>query len=638
MPERDDYLPIEAYGAIGNLRTVALIGRNGSIDWCCLPELDAPSVFGALLDHRRGGRFRVTALGAAEGAQRYRSGTNVLETVFDAEGGRLVLTDFMPLHGDIRQGGRPPTAPELHRLLHCEAGTVEIEIEWAPRFDYARHPPRMREAAGGWVAEAGGTQLTLTADPGISGEVRSDGFGPVLVARLRLDAGEQLALVCRLGAVTHRYGQAAVREALAHTETAWREWAHTCAEGEVCTFGGPYHALVVRSGLALKLLTHPGTGAIAAAATTSLPEEVGGVRNWDYRFSWIRDAAFTAQALFSLGHRAEALGFLRWCAEVAAARGERDWGLQIMYGLHGERELPEAELPHLEGYRGSRPVRVGNGAATQTQHDIYGELLGAAYEYTRLGGTLEPGLAGFLARVADRACEVWREPDYGIWEVRGGPRHFVYSKLMVWVALDRAVRLAQRYGLKGDLARWRRERSAVRNAILTQGYDAGVGAFVQDFGSTALDAANLLLPVVEFLPFDDPRVQSTIDRTRERLMENGLVYRYLADDGLPGGEGGFLLTTFWMVDALALSGRTGEASELLQELARRASPLGLYAEEVDPRSGGFLGNFPQAFSHVGLINSTLYLARTEGRVAPAPAPIGSRLHAAETGHHSRAAG
>jgi GH15 family glucan-1,4-alpha-glucosidase len=282
-------------------------------------------------------------------------------------------------------------------------------------------------------------------------------------------------------------------------------------------------------------------------------------------------------------------------------------------------------------------VRIGNGAAKQRQLDIYGELLGSAYEFLRLGGTLDPPLMGFLSAVAERACMAWREPDYGIWEVRGGPRHFVYSKVMCWVALDRAVRMAERFGLPGRVGMWRRQREAVRRAILSEGFDRKVGAFVQSFGSTTLDAANLLIPVVEFLPFDDPRVQSTIDRTLERLTVDGLVYRYVADDGLPGGEGAFGLTTFWMVDALTLSGRVAEAQEMFFGMAGRANHLGLYSEEIDPRTGAFLGNFPQAFTHIGFLNSALYLSRAEGRLAPAPAPIGSREHGREAGHDTGAA-
>lgn len=548
MPERtaDGYLPIEHYGAIGNLRTVALVGLDGSIDWCCLPELDRPSVFGAILDSKRGGHFRVAPVGQWRSQQRYLENTNVLETIFEAERGRLSVTDFMPLYGSILGADDPHTAPEIYRILRCEQGEVEVAVEWVPRFDYARATPRIRPVKDGFAADADGQSLTLGGLPADAVEIAGGESGPILRARFELSAGDHLALVTRYGLPEARAELGQSLSVLETTVQAWREWAHHCERPEECAFAGAWHPQVMRSGLALKLLTHPDTGAIAAAATTSLPEDIGGVRNWDYRFTWIRDAAFTSQALFALGHRAEALDFLNWAHRVCMAKGEGPSGLQIMYGLHGEKELPEFDLEHLEGYRGSRPVRIGNGAAKQKQLDIFGELLGSAYELVRFGARLDPSLMAFLSRVADRACDAWQEPDYGIWEVRGGPRHFVYSKVMIWVALDRAVRMAERWGLPGRVGMWRQHREAVREEVLAKGYDRKVGAFVQSFGSKALDASNLLIPVLEFLPFDDPRVQGTIDRTLEQLTENELVYRYRADDGLPGGEGAFGLTTFWM--------------------------------------------------------------------------------------------
>lgn len=623
------YLPIEDYGVIGNLRTVALVGRDGAIDWCCLPDLDGASVFGALLDARRGGRFRIRPAGTWTSRQRYLGETNVLETAFEAAGGRLLLTDFMPLTGSIVGSGHPPATPELYRLVHCPEGTVEVEVEWSPRFDYARATTRVERHDGGFVAYAGAERMALGGLGADGTDVRGVDGRPVLRARFRLSAGMSMALVARYNTETCRCDPAEARAALDETLAAWDEWAHHCVEGQACAFAGPRHAQVVRSGLVLKLLTHPGTGAIAAAATTSLPEEIGGVRNWDYRYSWIRDAAFTGQALVSLGHRAEALDFLRWAQHVSRAEGGADRELRILYGLHEDTRLDEVELKHLSGYRGSRPVRIGNGAADQRQLDIYGELLGSAHEFLRLGGRLELASLRFLSGVADRAASLWREPDYGIWEVRGGPRHFVYSKVMCWVALDRAVRIAEQWGMPGRVQWWRRERDAVRRAVLAEGYDSTVGAFVQSFGSTALDASNLLLPVVEFLPFDDARVQATIDRTLAELTNDGLVYRYRAEDGLPGGEGAFVLCTFWMADALALSGRLAEARDIFTGIADRANHLGLFAEEVDPHTGAFLGNFPQAFSHVGLINSALYLARAEERSAAVRAPGGSEAHAPE---------
>ena len=648
------YKPIADYGAIGNLRTVALVGLDGSIDWCCLPNLDAPSVFGAILDVRKGGRFRVSPVKYKRSTQRYLGNTNVLETSFTSsksedEAGTLTLTDFMPLRGSIVGAGNPDTSPMLLRLLECKEGEVEVALEWSPRFDYARANTFIERTEKGALARAGDESdetnsevMVLAGLPDTVSEVAvtDDGHGPVFRARFTLRAGERVALENHYGVTEVETDLSECDALLQETVAAWRGWVHSCSDNPGgCAFGGPWHDLLIRSGLVLKLLTHPDTGAIAAAPTTSLPEDVGGVRNWDYRFSWIRDAAFTAQALFSLGHHAEALDFVNFVHRVAKAGGDHPLQLQIMYGLHGETDLHEKTLPHLEGYRGSRPVRIGNGAAKQRQHDIYGELLGSAYELVRLGGRLEPDLMAFLGAVATKACRVWREPDAGIWEVRGGPQHFVYSKVMVWVALDRAVHMAERYGLPGPVETWRETREAVREAVLEEGYDPEVGAFVQAFGSKALDAANLLIPVVEFLPFNDPRVQGTIDRTLERLTHNGVVHRYLTshtDDGLSGGEGGFGLTTFWLVDALALSGRLDEAHSLFEGMVKRANHLGLYAEEFDPHTGAFLGNFPQGFSHIGFVNSALYLARAEGRHAPAPAPVGSLEHGAEAGRDTGA--
>jgi GH15 family glucan-1,4-alpha-glucosidase len=629
------YLPIGDHGVIGNLRTAALVGMDGAIDWLCLPELDAPSVFASILDHRRGGRFCISPAGWTRSGQRYLEGTNVLETVFEAPGGVLSVTDLMPLSGDISGAHKVRTRPELLRLLACTAGEVRVRVEWSPRFDYARAPTRIEHRGRKWIAEGGGGRLLLAGLAG-DGWVEETELGPVLRAEMALRAGERRALAVRWGGGLPATGEAECDRVLRETLAAWQGWVGGL-RGQEDPFGGEWHPQVVRSGLALKLLAHAHTGAIVAAPTTSLPEEIGGVRNWDYRYGWVRDAAFAAQALLALGCRDEALHFVRWVHEVSCRAGHPRGGLQIMYGLHGETDLREVELPHLEGYRGSRPVRVGNAASMQHQLDIHGELLSSAYEVLRMGGTLSPAVMDFLATVADDACVHWPEPDYGIWEMRGGPRQFVYSKVMAWVALDRALRMAGRYGLRGDTGYWRRNRDMLRATILEHGYDPRVSSFVQSFGSTALDAANLLIPVVEFLPFGDPRVQGTINRTLRDLTVNGLVYRYCGEDGVPGSEGTFGLCTFWMVHALALSGRVAEAREIFAGMSARCNHLGLYSEELDPRSSDLLGNFPQAFTHIGFINSALYLAHAEGRAPPAPAPVGSREHAHEAGHASAAA-
>jgi pentatricopeptide repeat protein len=621
------YVPIAAYGAIGNLRSVALVSRRGSIDWCCFPQLDSGSVFAALLDHRRGGHFRIRpADHTGDGDQAYIEGTNVLRTWWDTGDARLSMTDFMPLRGSILGVGDPPAASKIYRVLHCEGGDCEVELEWAPRFDYARADMDMEAAGGHWIARAKGESMTIAGIPHAS-IAQVDG-APVLRARFTIRDGQHLPLLTWHGEDTPGWKLQEWDDALEQTTAAWREWLNSRQEADRCHFAGEWQPLLDRSGLALKLLTFPRTGAIAAAATTSLPEEIGGERNWDYRFTWIRDASFTAQALVVLGHREEAIAFLEWAENVGMGDDGQGRKLHLMYTVDGSADIEERELEHLEGYRRSRPVRIGNKAADQFQLDIYGELLGAAHELTRLGVDLSERQWKFLSRVADKACSRWQQPDYGIWEVRSEAKHFVHSKVMVHVGLDRAIRLARGRGDSGEhVDRWKKSRSAVRESILEHGYSRERGSFIQSYGSTALDAANLMIPLVGFLPFEDERVQSTIDRTMEALVENGLVYRYRTeetDDGLSGHEGAFGLTTFWLIDALALSGRLDEANELFDSMARRANHVGLYSEEIDPASGAFLGNFPQAFTHIGLINSAAYIAYAEGREIPGPPPIGSR--------------
>ena len=605
-----DYLPIADYGIVGNLHTAALVGRNGSIDWCCLPDLDSPSVFGALLDRRIGGRFRIAPVRGAGADQRYVRDTAVLVTEFHTDTGALEVTDFMPL-------GRS----EIHRIARCIGGTVDVALEWSPRLDYARAAPGIDPAAGGFVAAAGSARVTLSVSrPGA--RVAAVEAGPAVVTECRLSAGEVFTAVSAWGQVAVATVEESLR-ACADTIAWWQRWVASAQHGSGYEFAQPWREQIVRSGITLKLLTYQPTGAIAAAATTSLPEEIGGVRNWDYRYNWIRDAAFTAQAFFALGHPAEAIGFIDFAERVGAQTASDPFELQIMYGLRGETELPETVLEHLEGYERSAPVRIGNAASKQLQHDIYGELLNAADELVQADGPLDPEMWHFLRAVADHAGGIWDTPDFGIWEVRSAPRHFTYSKAMIWVALDRAIWLAEQLHLPAPLARWRAIRSEVCAAVLEHGFDPGVGSFVRSFGSRELDAANLLLPLVEFLPFEDPRVQGTIDATLEQLTHNGMVYRYLGEDGLPGGEGTFGLATFWLVDALAMSGRLDEAHRLFDGMLGRANHLGLYAEQVDAASGALLGNFPQGFTHVGLINSLVYLAHGAGRPLPFTAPLGS---------------
>jgi GH15 family glucan-1,4-alpha-glucosidase len=622
------YLPIEDYAAIGNLRTAPLVGRNGSIDWACLPHFDSPSVFAAILDSGRGGHFRVAPPGGIVGEQRYRDQTNVLETRFDTGDGRLTVTDFMPLEGDIDGRGHSHAPTEIHRLVAAEGGSPEVEIEWSPRLDYARRQTRLSVMPAGLVAGDGERTLYLRGLPG-DAQIDETSSGPVARLRLRLEAGQRLALITSWEGEPRHVGLEGSEAALRTTEQTWRRWLHKDEMQDRREWAGAWAPLVMRSELALKLMVFGETGGIVAAPTTSLPEWIGGVRNWDYRYTWIRDASLTTQALSAVGHVREAIDFLDWAEHVAQAHEAQARRVQIMYGLHGETELDEYELDHLEGYRRSAPVRIGNGAAPQRQLDVYGELLDGAYELVRRKVDLSPDVRHFLATLADGACEAVGEKDAGIWEMRGPQRHFVHSQLMVWVGLDRALRLAARGVIDGNLERWRQSRDRVHRLILERGYNQRVHAFTQFFGSDDLDGANVLIPLHEMLPVDDPRVQRTLDRTLEGLTDNGLVYRYKADDGLPGEEGAFVLCTFWLIDALALSGRLDEANELFDGLCRRTNHVGLLSEQIDPASGAFLGNFPQAFSHIGLINSALYLAHAEGRQTPMPAPLGSAEHRAE---------
>lgn len=622
----DGYLPIEDHGVIGNLRTAALIGRDGAVVWCPLPGLEDPSVFAAILDRHRGGHFLVRA-GTELGEQRYIEHTNVLETTFEVGGARLVVTDCMPLRGDLDGTGGSTAKPEIHRLLRTEGGDVEVEVEWSPRFAYGNGRPEMLAVEGGFVAWAGDDSLTLTGLDENEARIDVDDGAANLRARFVLPSGELRALVTRWGAtVAAPSGPDQSLEVIARAVESWQSWVHKAEATGARAWAAPHQELVIRSELVLKLLCHGETGAVAAAATTSLPEEVGGVRNWDYRFSWIRDAALAAQALHALGHDAEAHAFVTWAEHVARDHRHGERAVQVVYGLHGEPEIGEDELPNLEGYRRSAPVRIGNDAVHQLQLDVFGELLSAAYELVRMGDQLDEDILAFLPEVADDACRQWQERDYGLWELRNGPFHFVYSKVMVWMGLDRAIAMAEAGVMEGDVERWRTTCEAIRADVLTRGFDRELGAFRQSYERGVLDASNVLLPLLEFLPFDDPRVQSNLDATLEGLTERGLVHRYLADDGIAGGEGAFGLCNFWLVDALAMSGRVDEARQLFERMAAHANHLGLFSEEVDPASGAFLGNFPQAFTHIGLINSAIYLAYAEGRESPVPDPIGSDEH------------
>jgi GH15 family glucan-1,4-alpha-glucosidase len=602
------YRPIRDYALIGDAHTAALVSTDGSIDWMCWPRFDSPAVLCRLLDARKGGWFQIRPAGSYEVARSYSGPTAVLETTFDADGGRFRLTDFMPVER-LTESHRGEDIASRHgvlRLLEGLSGGVEVEISFRPTFDYARARAEVTLREGGAVARSGGETLVLSCP----GRLTVDDAGTVR-GRFRVSEGERVwvTLFYDGEAADAADADAALpppdcERELERTLKYWSEWWSDCR------YEGAYRDLVRRSALTLKLLTYEPTGALVAAPTSSLPEEVGGIRNWDYRYTWLRDSALTIYTLQLLGYEEEAADFFGWLDKLCVTcRGHR---LQIMYTVDGESHLPERMLEHLEGYRGSRPVRVGNAAFGQKQLDVYGEVLDAAHLYHER--TQKPVRAEWwdeLSFMADETARRWREPDHGIWEVRGGKRHFLHSKLMCWVALDRAARLASQLGAGADAARWGRTREEIRRAILEEGYDRETGAFTQSFGGRTLDAAALVIPLTGFLPATDPRVCSTAERIRERLTSKGLVYRYLDDDGLPGGEATFAMCSFWLADNLALQGRVDEARELFERIVGYSSDTGLLAEQIEPSSGELLGNYPQAFTHLALIRSALHIAKSE---------------------------
>lgn len=568
--------------------------REGCVDWCCFGRFDGRPVFARLLDLEKGGFFRVAPIGKFWTERRYLPGTNVIETRFEAAGGVLELTDCLPI-GLERQ-------ESLVRRLRSIAGEVEVELVFAPRFDYGLTVPQIELAGEGLVSAFGGADaLLLHADWPVQVE-RGSAYG-----RCVLRAGEERWVAVEW-APSRRIPPRIVprpvmRERLEETVAWWQRWSSRC------TWRGPRRESVVRSALVLKGLTYAPTGAIAAACTTSLPESIGGVRNWDYRYCWLRDSVVLLTALLTLGYKREGIAYARWLTRTTAG-DPRD--LQIMYGLGGERLLFESTLPWLSGYRGSSPVRIGNGAWTQLQLDIWGELLGAVWILLRQHlpsgfARPTPGAREFIAGLVETVADRWCEPDDGGWEFRATRRHFVFSKLMCWVGIDRGIALLRALGEKADLARLEGIRDSLRRLIEDHGVDPETGGFVQAFASKAADASTLQLLLRGFLPPDDPRIQATIADVERRLVKNGLVYRYLGDDGLPGSEGAFVYCSLWLAACYALSGRIDEAEAQFERVLSCANDLGLLSEEVDPESGELLGNFPQAFSHAGVIETAFLI-------------------------------
>lgn len=600
------YKKISDYGIIGDLHTVALIGPDGSIDWLCMPYIDSPSIFAAILDDEKGGSFSVGP--AEEGWQStamYLPGTNILVTTFRTPSGLLRLTDFMPVHPGVERGAEKERH-EIFRLAECAEGEVRVRASFDPRFDYARAEAYLRREGNGILASsAGGERVYLTS----SEEMTISGC--VCEAEFTLSEGQRSWLSMIYGPPSGEgLDTARAEKALKETESYWREWLRKSETGRTLDLG-KYKDMVERSALVLKLLYYAPTGTIAAAPTASLPEEIGGERNWDYRFTWIRDASFTLRALFNLGHLSETEGYLRWIVGVLKEHGTER--LQIMYGLRGEEDLAEEELSHLDGYMGSRPVRIGNAAARQRQLDIYGELMDAAMKLSDYVGKIDLETWPYLRDICDYVVNHWTEKDSGIWEVRGGPWHFVYSKVMCWLALERGITIAKRYGFPADLEKWKRTMDDIRDEVFARGWSDKKKSFVQHYETDALDSSSLVFPILGFIPFDGPRAKSTLEATQRELGRDGLLYRYRSDDGLRGREGVFLLCNFWLIDNLVEQGRLEEAEDLLAKMEGMANHLGLFSEEYDPETGELLGNFPQAFTHIGYVNSVAALvsARAE---------------------------
>jgi GH15 family glucan-1,4-alpha-glucosidase len=614
------YHPIGDYGIIGDCHTAALVSRNGSVDWYCPARFDAPAVFCRLLDAGKGGHFSISPASKCSVERHYQGKTNVLETTFAANESRISVIDFMPVHQRTasRRGYDVGSSRRILRLVAGLSGEMEVKVDFWPTFDYASGETALEtEQSIAAMAHKDGRHISLAClgtqlefVPGPSGRLRS---------HFTVRQGERHWLVLTEADDPDRVlelpSQEQCEQQLSRSRSYWEHWANKCS------YHGPYRDMVLRSALILKLLTYEPTGAIIAAPTTSLPEEIGGSRNWDYRYAWVRDSALMLYALMNIGYREEAADFFEWLQETHHKDPSPD--LQVLYTIDGNRELSEKTLRELEGYQHSQPVRVGNAAVGQLQLDIYGEVLTAAYLYFASGigrrrdssdwpSTGERQLEHdwpLLRGLVERAEERWKEPDNGIWEVRGELQPFLYSKLMCWEALDRGIRLAREYSLAASLSRWTNVEKAIRNAILTYGFNKEIGAFTQAFGSTALDASALLIPRAGFLPATDPRVQSTIGAIESRLTENRIVYRYRSGDNLPGGEGVFLTCSFWLVDALALSGRLDEAHDLFERVSGYANDLGLLSEELDPASNELLGNFPQGFTHMALINAATNLAK-----------------------------
>ncbi len=597
---RSAYLPIAEHGLIGDMRTVALVGTNGTIDWCCCPSFDSPSVFGALLDADRGGSFALAATVPTTTRQFYLPDTNVLITRFFAEGGVAEIEDFMPV------GSARDSRQRLFRRVLCVRGSLPFRARVSPRFGYGLEPHTITAVGEGVLFRSPNLSVTLRATVPLEIDHLD------ALAEFKLREGESEVFVLEPGngdlisggdlhAEAHEHGDA--------TMAFWRRWLSASC------YRGRWREIVNRSALTLKLLTYEPTGAIVAAPTTSLPEQIGGERNWDYRYVWVRDAAFVIYSLLRLGFTEEADAFIRFMTNHATPRGDGASGpLQVMYGIDGRTELAERELPHLAGYRESAPVRVGNAAAKQLQLDIYGELMDSIYLYDDWCRPISAAQWNAITTRTNWVCDHWDQPDEGIWETRGGPKKFLYSQLMCWVATERAIRLANRRGLPADLERWRQARDTIYRRIMDHGWSSTLQAFVQHEDSDVLDAAVLMMPLVKLISPHDPQWLSTLDALTDSLVSDSLVYRYDPDaspDGLRGHEGTFSVCSFWYVEALTRADRLEDARLAFEKMLTYGNHVGLYAEQIS-RTGEQQGNFPQALTHLALISAAYNLDRALG--------------------------
>lgn len=616
--KQSNYRPISDYGIIGNCRSSALVSSDASIDFMCLPNFDSGAYLCSILDNETGGFFKIAPKGSFKTHQYYLDKSNVLETVFFSPQGRVTVTDLMPLSKEEDDNNHVKEfGTKIIRLVKASRGSHQFTLTLKVTPDFAREKPTITQKDGMVIIKDFKYQLILNKK-----HHRVEANKDTVTVEFKLDEGQQEFFSLDFYPVDYIppvLSKADLNADLAQkyheTINFWKHWV------SLCTYRGKYQNQVIRSALTLKLLTFTPTGAIVAASTTSLPEKIRGNLNWDYRYTWLRDASFTVYAFLGLGYLKEAGRFIEWLEEVCAREGTT---IKIMYGIHGEEELTEQILPHLKGYMNSKPVRTGNEAATQKQFDVYGEVLTSINMYVHSGGKVNEEIKEFIKKLVNYCCVHWKEPDAGIWEPRYGDKHNTYSKLMCWVGIDRGIRIAKKLKIKDvDFNCWEKTREQIKTDILENGFDKQLNSFVAYYGSKVLDTSTLNIPIVGLLPSDDPRVLSTLDRIMEELVIDWFVLRTSdTENKLQEGEGTFFLSTFWLIDCLSLLGRVDEATVWIEKIIHDSTPLGLYAEEFDPFSKTHLGNFPQAFTHLGLINSILNLQQAEvfGRESKATIP------------------